>query len=69
MGRTLKTNKLLLDFCIQISDAMAYLSKKQFIHRDLAARNMLLDKDLNCKVYTSCIHMKQHYTYVHIDEI
>ena len=41
---------LLLKFCIQISDAMSYLSKKKFIHRDLAARNILLEEDLNCKV-------------------
>ena len=41
---------LLLGFCRQIAEGLAYLSDKAFVHRDIAARNVLLDKELNCKV-------------------
>ena len=40
----------LLGFCLEIADAMEFLSKKGFIHRDLAARNILLTADTKCKV-------------------
>ena len=42
--------KQLLGFCLEIADAMEYLSKKGFIHRDLAARNVMLTADTKCKV-------------------
>ena len=42
--------KQLLGFCVEIADAMKYLSKKGFIHRDLAARNIMLTADTKCKV-------------------
>ena len=42
--------KQLLGFCVEIADAMEYLSKKGFIHRDLAARNVMLTADTKCKV-------------------
>ena len=42
--------KQLLGFCLDIADAMEYLSKKGFIHRDLAARNIMLTADTKCKV-------------------
>ena len=41
-----------LQFCKQVVDGLVYLAKKAFVHRDIAARNILLDSDLNCKVYT-----------------
>ena len=42
--------KQLLRFCVEIADAMEFLSKKGFIHRDLAARNVMLTADTKCKV-------------------
>nr|XP_054769215.1 ack-related non-receptor tyrosine kinase-like [Lytechinus pictus] len=36
---------LLLDFSVQIADAMRYLHMSNIIHRDLAARNILLFVD------------------------
>ena len=42
--------KQLLGFCLEIADAMEFLSKKGFIHRDLAARNVMLTADTKCKV-------------------
>ena len=42
--------KQLLGFCVEIADAMEFLSKKGFIHRDLAARNVMLTADTKCKV-------------------
>ncbi|CAI4228531.1 unnamed protein product [Auanema sp. JU1783] len=35
----------LLDYCLQIVKAMAYLESKHCVHRDLAARNILITKD------------------------
>ncbi|XP_036419057.1 cytoplasmic tyrosine-protein kinase BMX-like [Colossoma macropomum] len=40
----------LLNMCLDVCEAMAYLEDQQFIHRDLAARNCLVDKDLTVKV-------------------
>ena len=42
--------KQLLRFCVEIADAMEFLSKKGFIHRDLAAMNVMLTPDTKCKV-------------------
>ena len=42
--------KQLLGFCLEIADAMEFLSKNGFIHRDLAARNVMLTVDSKCKV-------------------
>ena len=40
----------LLDFCIQVSQGMAYLESRKFIHRDLAARNCLVGENSVIKV-------------------
>ena len=41
---------VLLNYSIQVTLGMLYLSEKGFVHRDLAARNVLIsDKDI-CKV-------------------
>uniref|UniRef100_A0A4W4FAW5 Tyrosine-protein kinase n=1 Tax=Electrophorus electricus TaxID=8005 RepID=A0A4W4FAW5_ELEEL len=40
----------LLQMCLDVSEAMAYLESSNFIHRDLAARNCLVSKDLIVKV-------------------
>ncbi|XP_014667055.1 PREDICTED: tyrosine-protein kinase Btk29A-like isoform X2 [Priapulus caudatus] len=41
---------LLLDMCVQVCSAMAYLEMNSFIHRDLAARNCLVGNDNAIKV-------------------
>ena len=41
---------LLLRFCHQVAEGLAYLARKSFVHRDIAARNILLDEEHNCKV-------------------
>ena len=44
------TPLVLLNYSIQVTLGMLYLSEKGFVHRDLAARNVLIsDKDI-CKV-------------------
>ena len=46
------TPLVLLNYSIQVTLGMLYLSEKGFVHRDLAARNVLIsDKDI-CKVYS-----------------
>ncbi|XP_063046571.1 tyrosine-protein kinase ITK/TSK [Engraulis encrasicolus] len=40
----------MLNMCLDVSEAMAYLESSNFIHRDLAARNCLVSKDLSVKV-------------------
>ncbi|XP_013413800.1 tyrosine-protein kinase Tec-like isoform X1 [Lingula anatina] len=50
--RLLQSNKagLLLDMCLQVCKAMAYLEEQSFIHRDLAARNCLVGEENVVKV-------------------
>lgn len=40
-GPTLE-HRVLIEYAIQISSALAYLESKQFVHRDIAARNVLV---------------------------
>ncbi|PAV81767.1 hypothetical protein WR25_17509 [Diploscapter pachys] len=39
-----------LRFCVEASDGLAYLEKKQCIHRDIAARNCLLSSKMELKI-------------------
>lgn len=49
-GIDANTPLVLLNYSIQVTLGMLYLSEKGFVHRDLAARNVLIsDKDI-CKV-------------------
>ena len=49
-GLDFTTPLVLLNYSIQVTLGMLYLSEKGFVHRDLAARNVLIsDKDI-CKV-------------------
>lgn len=41
---------LLLCFCRDVCEAMAYLETNNFVHRDLAARNVLVSEDNKAKV-------------------
>lgn len=54
-GPNATTPQVLLNYGIQVTLGMLYLSEKGFVHRDLAARNVLVsDKDV-CKVTNSCV--------------
>lgn len=49
-GPNAATPQVLLNYGIQVTLGMLYLSEKGFVHRDLAARNVLVsDRDV-CKV-------------------
>ncbi|CAI8050383.1 Ephrin type-A receptor 8 (Fragment), partial [Geodia barretti] len=49
-GVDTNTPLVLLNYSIQVTLGMLYLSEKGFVHRDLAARNVLIsDKDI-CKI-------------------
>lgn len=49
--------RVLLNYCIQVTLGMLYLSEKGFVHRDIAARNVLVsDRDV-CKVKW-CYHIQ-----------
>lgn len=40
----------LLEFAVQISSGMAYLSSLRYVHRDLAARNCMVTAELRVKI-------------------
>lgn len=42
--------KDLTSFAWQVSDALCYLSSKQFVHKDIAARNVFITKALIAKL-------------------
>ncbi|CAB3398078.1 unnamed protein product [Caenorhabditis bovis] len=44
------TIKQLLQFAVQISYGLEYLSQKGFVHRDVAARNVLVHNGTACKI-------------------
>ena len=44
------TPQVLLNYSIQVTLGMVYLSEKGFVHRDLAARNVLVSEEDICKV-------------------
>ncbi|CCD65129.1 receptor protein-tyrosine kinase [Caenorhabditis elegans] len=44
------TLKQLLQFAVQISYGLEYLSQKGFVHRDVAARNVLVHEGTACKI-------------------
>uniref|UniRef100_A0A1I7T1B0 Protein kinase domain-containing protein n=1 Tax=Caenorhabditis tropicalis TaxID=1561998 RepID=A0A1I7T1B0_9PELO len=44
------TLKQLLQFAVQISYGLEYLSQKGFVHRDVAARNVLVHEGTSCKI-------------------
>jgi eukaryotic-like serine/threonine-protein kinase len=39
-----------LRICIEISEGLAYLHKRDYMHRDIKPANILLDKDFHAKV-------------------
>uniref|UniRef100_A0A3Q2P8E8 Tyrosine-protein kinase n=1 Tax=Fundulus heteroclitus TaxID=8078 RepID=A0A3Q2P8E8_FUNHE len=49
-GRTVLGGDALLNFALDVCDAMAYLETNNFVHRDLAARNVLVSDDNIAKV-------------------
>ncbi|XP_034443468.1 tyrosine-protein kinase CSK-like isoform X1 [Hippoglossus hippoglossus] len=49
-GRTVLGGDALLNFTLDVSEAMAYLETNNFVHRDLAARNVLVSEDNIAKV-------------------
>ncbi|XP_054633395.1 tyrosine-protein kinase CSK-like [Dunckerocampus dactyliophorus] len=49
-GRTVLGEVALLNFSLNVCEAMVYLEANNFVHRDLAARNVLLSEDHVAKV-------------------
>ncbi|KAF3854985.1 hypothetical protein F7725_023040 [Dissostichus mawsoni] len=49
-GRTVLDGEALLNFVLDVCEAMAYLENNNFVHRDLAARNVLVSEDNMAKV-------------------
>ncbi|KAM6936975.1 tyrosine-protein kinase CSK-like [Xenentodon cancila] len=49
-GRTVLGGEALLNFALDVCEAMAYLEANNFVHRDLAARNVLVSEDNVAKV-------------------
>nr|XP_028591428.1 tyrosine-protein kinase HCK isoform X1 [Podarcis muralis] len=41
---------VLIDFCAQIAEGMAFIEKRNYIHRDLRAANILVSAMLVCKI-------------------
>ncbi|XP_055899362.1 tyrosine-protein kinase JAK2-like [Biomphalaria glabrata] len=64
-------SEILLNICIQIAEAMVYLSGKEIVHRDLAARNVLLTKvagEIIAKVsdFGMARYLKENYSFYSI---
>uniref|UniRef100_A0A3Q2CLY1 non-specific protein-tyrosine kinase n=1 Tax=Cyprinodon variegatus TaxID=28743 RepID=A0A3Q2CLY1_CYPVA len=49
-GRTVLGGEALVNFSLDVCEAMAYLEANNFVHRDLAARNVLVSDDNIAKV-------------------
>ncbi|XP_061139735.1 tyrosine-protein kinase CSK-like isoform X1 [Syngnathus typhle] len=49
-GRTVLTSVTLINFALDVCEAMVYLESNNFVHRDLAARNVLLSEELIAKI-------------------
>lgn len=45
-----QTSTVLLQMCIDITDALIHLSNNNMVHRAVMARNVLVGKDLTCKL-------------------
>ncbi|XP_040570553.1 vascular endothelial growth factor receptor 1 [Lepeophtheirus salmonis] len=62
IGNALKTEDL-LDWAMQITNGMEYLSQKQVVHRDLACRNILIAKNNVIKICDFGLSRNMYKTY------
>lgn len=49
-GRHQIDKEQLLNFSVNVAEAMSYMESMNLVHRDLAARNVLLDSNFNAKI-------------------